>query len=205
MTKNIGIMQKNADYSIRVFRSEFMESLTHVHPIVPLLVWSPLVVFLLWRSVAEHRIPASEIAGLAVLALLIWTVFEYCVHRFLFHAKAERRITRFIVYLLHGIHHDAPRDRTRLVMPPVPAALFLAILWPLFGLFIPSPWIEPFMAFFLAWYLSYDYIHYATHHLPVRNRLARYIKRHHMEHHYKRSDRHFGVSSPLWDWVFRTN
>ena len=176
-----------------------------MHPIVPLLFWSPLVVFLLWRGIAVHHIPVTEIAGLAALALLVWTLLEYTIHRFLFHAKAKRPPAKFIVFVVHGIHHDAPRDKTRLVMPPVPAAILVAVLWPLFSLFIRPPWIEPFMASFLMWYLAYDYIHYATHHFPMRNRVARYVKRHHMEHHFKRSDRHFGVSSPLWDWVFRTD
>ena len=198
-------MQANAEHSIRVFRNDFMESLTHVHPIVPLLVWAPLVVFLLWRGIAVHHIPVTEIAGLAALALLVWTLLEYTIHRFLFHAKAKRPLAKFIVFLVHGIHHEAPRDKTRLLMPPVPAAMLVAVLWPLFSLFIRPPWIEPFMAFFLMWYLAYDYIHYATHHFPMRNRVARHVKRHHMEHHFKRSDRHFGVSSPLWDWVFRTD
>ena len=197
-------MHPNPSQSIRVFRSDFLESLTHVHPIMPLLVWTPLVVTLLWRSIFLYKIPGAEIAGMAVLGVLTWTIIEYSAHRFLFHFKAKHRITRFLVFLFHGIHHDAPQDKTRLVMPPVGAAIILAILWSLFALVIPSPWIEPFIAFFAIGYLTYDYTHYAVHHFMLRNRVARYLKSYHMQHHYKMPDRHFGVSSPLWDWVFGT-
>jgi len=47
-------------------------------------------------------------------------------------------------------------------------------------------------------------IHYATHHFPMRSPVAKYLKRHHMMHHYKDPDTRFGVSSPLWDKVFGT-
>ena len=38
-----------AHQSIRLFENDFLERLTHVHPIVPLLFWAPVVVWLLWR------------------------------------------------------------------------------------------------------------------------------------------------------------
>ena len=56
----------------------------------------------------------------------------------------------------------------------------------------------------LLGYLAYDLTHYATHHFPMRSGYAKYIKRYHMQHHYKDPDTRFGVSSPVWDWVFHT-
>ena len=32
----------------------------------------------------------------------------------------------------------------------------------------------------------------------------KFVKRHHMRHHYKEPEARFGVSSPLWDLVFHT-
>jgi hypothetical protein len=43
--------------SVRLFQNDLLEALTHVHPIVPLLFWGPVVAFLLWRSVAVHELP----------------------------------------------------------------------------------------------------------------------------------------------------
>ena len=93
---------------------------------------------------------------------------------------------------------------SRLVMPPVGAVILMTLLWMLFSVFIPNPWIEPFCAFFLIGYLTYDYTHYAIHHFPMRNPVAAYLKRYHLQHHFAGSDVRFGVSSPIWDFVFGT-
>ena len=71
------------------------------------------------------------------------------------------------------------------------------------GLNAPS-WVNPTMAGFLVGYLIHDLTHYATHHLPMRSSFAKYLKRHHMIHHYKNPEIRFGVSSPIWDFVFGT-
>ena len=48
-------------------------------------------------------------------------------------------------------------------------------------------------------------MHYATHHFPMRRgRVWRYLKRHHVMHHYKTPNARFGVSTPFWDWVYGT-
>jgi len=190
--------------NVRLFRNDFLEALTHVHPLVPLLCWSPVALVLLWRSVTVHGLPAGSVLGVAVLGMFVWTLTEYLAHRFLFHFPARSRAGQYLVFLFHGVHHVSPQDKTRLVMPPAGAIILMASLWGLFSLIVPRPWIEPFMGAFIIGYLIYDYIHYATHHFPMRNRLAHYLKRRHMQHHFRTSETKFGVSSPLWDWVFRT-
>ena len=196
--------QSKDHHSIRLFENDFLERLTHVHPIVPLVFWTPVVVWLLWRSVAVHQLPLVPVIGIGVTALFVWTLTEYCLHRFLFHYPARSRLGKRFVYLFHGNHHDDPRDKTRLVMPPAGAIPIMALLLVLFGPVIPAPWIEPFGAFFIVGYLIYDYIHYATHHFRMRNPLAKFLKRHHMKHHYSGEPGRYGVSSPLWDIVFGT-
>jgi len=47
-------------------------------------------------------------------------------------------------------------------------------------------------------------IHYATHHFAMRDGYLKYIKRYHMQHHYKTPTKRFGVTSPIWDSVFNT-
>ncbi|GIX29878.1 MAG: hypothetical protein KatS3mg124_0350 [Porticoccaceae bacterium] len=189
--------------SIRLFANPILEALTHVHPAVPLLVWGPLAGWLLLRAAARD-LPTAGLLLTAAAGLFTWTLAEYCLHRFLFHYRAKSRVGQWLVFLFHGVHHETPQDRTRLVMPPAGAALILAVLWVLFGLVVPEPWLEPFLAFFIAGYLCYDYIHYATHHCRLQWTPARQLKRHHMLHHYAGEEARFGVSSPLWDWVFGT-
>ena len=190
--------------SVRLFSNNFLESLTHVHPIVPLLVWSPVVAFLIWRSLTILELSVLNVAVMAIPGLLVWTFVEYTFHRYVFHYRATSAFGKWLVYLFHGIHHDYPSDKTRLVMPPAGAIMIMALLWGMFGLIIPAPWIEPFFAFFIVGYLIYDYTHYATHHFRMRSPILAALKQRHMQHHFTSMKTKYGVSSPLWDWVFGT-
>jgi dihydroceramide fatty acyl 2-hydroxylase len=197
-------MQARQTASIRLFRNNLLEALTHVHPIVPLLVWAPLAAFLIYRAVFVKQLPADGLAMVALAGLAVWTLTEYSLHRWVFHFRAKSRLGQWLVFLFHGVHHDDPRDKTRLVMPPAGAILIMIVLWFLFGLVIPAPWLEPFVAFFIIGYLAYDYIHYATHHFPMKHPALRYLKTWHMQHHFSGQEGRFGVSSPLWDYVLGT-
>jgi dihydroceramide fatty acyl 2-hydroxylase len=192
------------EQSIRLFRSELLEALTHVHPIVPLIVWGPVAVYLLWRSASVNGIPTAQIVGVGVLGLVVWTLAEYGLHRFVFHFRAQSRVGRYLVFLFHGVHHAAPRDKTRLVMPPAGSIIVMAALYPVFRFAVPAPWIEPFVAFFIIGYLVYDYTHYATHHFPMRTPPLHFLKVYHLQHHYGAEGLRYGVSSPVWDRVFGT-
>ena len=65
-------------------------------------------------------------------------------------------------------------------------------------------WAAPAFVGFGIGYLSYDGIHYATHHFRMPSRIGRWLKRYHMVHHHTGENARWGVSSPLWDWVFGT-
>jgi sterol desaturase/sphingolipid hydroxylase (fatty acid hydroxylase superfamily) len=149
-------------------------------------------------------VPAAFLIG-----VFVWTFTEYTMHRFVFHFPPHNPTQERITYLFHGIHHHQPQCKTRLVMPPVvsvPLALvfyglFVLILGHLFG---APQWVGPLFSGFGTGYLIYDLTHYATHHFPMRRGIFKYLKRYHMQHHYKTPDARYGVSSPLWDIVFRT-
>ncbi len=190
--------------SVRLFQNDLLEALTHVHPLVPLLFWGPLAAFLLWRGFAVHDLPLAGLFAIGALGLFVWTLTEYCLHRFVFHFPAQSRAGKYLVFLFHGVHHATPRDKTRLVMPPAGGILLLIVLYQVFRLVVPVPWIDPFLAFFLIGYLAYDYIHYATHHFPMRAKLLHSLKVYHLQHHYGAKGVRFGVSSPIWDRVFGT-
>ena len=142
--------------------------------------------------------------GLSVAGVLVWTLFEYVLHRWVFHWTDDSRRARRIHFLLHGVHHDFPNDKDRLVMPlgvSVPlGVLFFLAFYGLFGISVA----EPLFAGLVLGYLVYDGTHYAVHHFKPTTRVSRYVKRHHMLHHHMDHDGGFGVSSPLWDLVFRT-
>ncbi|MBN1966814.1 MAG: sterol desaturase family protein [Anaerolineae bacterium] len=196
---------------MRLFESDFLEFFTHISPIVIVVTWVPVALLLFIASVLAA--PAGAFPWYIplgiVLGLFLWSFVEYLLHRYLFHYEpTDPRLER-IFFLFHGVHHAQPQDKTRLVMPlpvSVPLALlFYGLFYLVFATVLQTPLlVNPVMTGFVVGYLTYDLIHYATHHLPMRSRLGKYLKRHHMIHHYKHPEKRFGVSSPLWDWVFGT-
>lgn len=196
---------------IRLFQSNFLEFFTHISPMAIVLLWGPVAIFLLLYAVLKvsgpafpWHIPMGVIAG-----LMLWTFAEYTLHRFVFHYRPRTPRQERIFFLFHGVHHAQPQVKTRLVMPfPVSiplAAVFYGVFYLVVGVLIKAPqWVSPLMAGFVIGYLAYDLTHYATHHLPMRSGFARYLKRYHMQHHYKDPYTRFGVSSPIWDRIFGT-
>lgn len=110
------------DYkSIRLFKSDFWEFFSHINPITPLIFWTPVCVFLLTKSQEVYGPSLLENGGVALIALLVWSLTEYTMHRLLFHYEANGPTGKRLIYLFHGIHHDDPQDPTRLVFPILPA------------------------------------------------------------------------------------
>lgn len=196
---------------IRLFKSDFLEFFTHITPLAILVIWLPVIGFFLFRagsSVSGGTFPIYIPAGV-VFGMFLWTFIEYTLHRFVFHFPARGKTQERIIFLFHGIHHAQPQCKTRLVMPPVVSIPLAFIFYGLFTLILSvllhaSWWISPLFAGILFGYLIYDMTHYATHHLPMYNGYAKFLKRYHMLHHYKTPNQRFGVSSPIWDLVFKT-
>lgn len=193
----------NKDETVRMFKSDFFEFFSKVHPAVPAIVYLPVIAYFFYKS-GEYNIQALNIFLYTIFGLVVWTATEYILHRFIFHFEPRGPITEKLHFIFHGVHHDYPSDSRRLVMPPavsIPLALFFYYL---FRWILGDVMIYPFFAAFLIGYLIYDNTHYAIHHLRSNNKLFLYIKKHHMRHHYKDAAKGFGVSQPLWDHVFGT-
>lgn len=194
---------------IRLFKSDFLEFFTHISPLAVVVLWLPVAVFFFARPIVtagrlEWFVPVGFLLG-----LFLWTLLEYLLHRFLFHFPARGALQERISFLFHGVHHAQPQCKTRLVMPPavsIPmAALMYGLLYLLLAVLFGLPqWVSPLTSGLLLGYLIYDLTHYATHHFPMRSGYAKFLKRYHLRHHYKTPNQRFGVSSPLWDWVFGT-
>ena len=196
---------------IRLFQSDFLERFTHITPWAITVVWLPVVGILLWRALAawDGRPPIGIVTGAFLLGLFLWTLIEYGMHRFVFHHTPAGARQERLFFLFHGVHHAQPQCKTRLVMPPavsIPLALAIyGLVYATFAIGLDRPhWVAPVMAGILSGYLAYDLTHYATHHLGMRRGAFRYLKRYHLMHHYNTPEQRFGVSSPLWDIVFRT-
>jgi sterol desaturase/sphingolipid hydroxylase (fatty acid hydroxylase superfamily) len=192
-------------FGIRVMRSPVLERfLVTAHWTLPGLWSLPLVSYLLYRSAVIEDRGAIGITMLFLAGMLGWTFAEYWLHRWVFHlSPSNNRVLRAVQFALHGYHHEFPDDPRRLVAPPilaVPIGGFLALVvivcfagnWP------------PILAGTFFGYLCYDWMHYYAHHGRPRFAAGKFMRRFHLEHHYKSADIQFGLSSPLWDLVFST-
>ena len=56
----------------------------------------------------------------------------------------------------------------------------------------------------VAGYLTYDLCHYYLHHGRPKAKWLIRLRAHHMNHHHNKEGRKYGVSTTLWDHVFRT-
>lgn len=193
----------NKNESVRMFESDFMELFSHVHPVTPLVIYLPVIGYMLYVAIGQRLEPIGAVVGLVVLGLLIWSLVEYVMHRFVFHYEPKTRWGKQLHFMLHGVHHDYPQDASRLVMPPVVsvplACIFYGLFVIVFGYLAPAAF-----AGLILGYLCYDMIHYATHHFSMKRGVWLSLKQYHMRHHYKDDHVGYGVTSPLWDYVFRT-
>jgi sterol desaturase/sphingolipid hydroxylase (fatty acid hydroxylase superfamily) len=195
---------------VRLFKSDFLEFFTHISPITVIVIWLPIAIYFTWTAISNLQGQSGWFIPVGILiGLFLWTISEYLLHRFLFHFKPRTPRQERLSFLFHGVHHAQPQEKSRLVMPialSIPlAALFYFAFVLIIGRLLASPdWVGPLFTGFLVGYLIYDLTHYATHHFPMRSGYAKYIKRYHMQHHYKTPNARFGVSSPVWDYVFNT-
>jgi len=188
--------------SVRMFKNDILEMGSKVHWSIPIFVYVPIVSFLFY--IGSDSFQSIKSFLLSFSGLLMWTFVEYVLHRFVFHYEAKSDFGKKLHWLFHGVHHDYPNDAMRLVMPPGISLPLASLFYFLFSLIIPVPVLFSFFGFFLLGYLFYDMSHYAFHHLSSTNKMFMYLKRKHMEHHYKDPNHTFGVSSPLWDYIFKT-
>lgn len=143
--------------------------------------------------------------GALLIGLLCWTLIEYGLHRFAFHYEARSRLGVRIVYFLHLSHHEAPEDPKRTVASPLYSIPIAIVTFLLFLVLTRDTAVAgALMSGVIIGYLYYETIHFSLHHSRANMRLLRLYRRYHLPHHYQDDTRRFGVTTPLWDLVFRT-
>ncbi len=186
----------------QLFDNAYLETMTKTHPVVIYSMYVPVILFFLYFGYAYKGLGIGMEAILFVAGALAWSLFEYVMHRWLFHMIADSPRARKVIYTMHGVHHEYPRDRERLFMPPVPSIVVACVLFSL-QYWMMGAAALPFFAGFLLGYLLYGSMHFAIHAFAPPRFLKALWRNHHL-HHYKEPHAGFGVSSVLWDIVFGT-
>jgi sterol desaturase/sphingolipid hydroxylase (fatty acid hydroxylase superfamily) len=142
---------------------------------------------------------------LLAIGLCSWSVFEYVMHRFIFHYGARSRLGRKFLYHAHASHHENPKAKSQLSASLILGLPIGAVYWPLAwaatGSWVAAAWLFVGLA---AGFFSYKWVHFQCHHRRSHVRLLRYLRHYHLLHHYKTPGLRFGVTTPLFDLVFGT-
>jgi sterol desaturase/sphingolipid hydroxylase (fatty acid hydroxylase superfamily) len=174
-------------------------------------LYKPFIFYIAVLSVmqlAVVRSGASSIAsaaGLFVVGLLTWGLYEYAVHRWVLHREPKQEGFNLPGNLTHLRHHADPNSLQRLnvqLSESVPVcASYVLMAWALTGSWQAATHLFTGL---IAGYFFYEYLDFQAHHGTSRGRLTRYFRKYHLQHHHYDATVRFGVTSPLFDYIFGT-
>lgn len=202
--RNTKFKSNDVDYSPPMFENKLLNRLTQTHIATPIVIFFVYALGLLWYTETATQIPPLAVVGLFLLGTLGFTFMEYVVHRWVYHPPhgASERYKE-LTYNMHGLHHDYPKDKKRLAMPPIAAVLIATALLYLFKA-VMGQFAFAYLAGFVVGYALYLVVHYTVHMYPPPKNFLKALWVNHSIHHYSEDEVLFGVSQPLWDYVFGT-
>jgi hypothetical protein len=115
-----------------LFRNRFLEALTRTHFAIPVSLYFIISIALLIYAGGRPEIEFWKLSYMFPLGLLTFSFVEYAIHRWVFHFHAVTEKQLAFKYKVHGVHHEFPRDKDRLVMPPVLSVLIALIFYGFF-------------------------------------------------------------------------
>lgn len=187
----------------QIFDNPILERLTRTHISIPLILFCGISAGLVYYGITEGYLTGLQTGVTFLIGMLVFSWIEYTAHRHLFHMVTNTALKKSIQYKFHGVHHEYPKDKMRLAMPPLVSIVLTVLLFGLFNL-IMGNYVFGFLPGFLVGYSAYLFVHYAVHAFRPPSNFLKVLWVHHGIHHYKHNDRAFGVSSPLWDYIYRT-
>ncbi len=189
--------------SKQLFTNPILERLSRTHISIPLIVFFTYSSGLLYWNVTHTSLSLGLSLFMFSIGLLAFTWVEYLVHRYLFHMETYTQFRAKLQYTMHGVHHEFPKDKERLAMPPLLSITISTILLFLFRLVL-GDLVFSFLPGFLVGYALYLAIHYMVHAYQPPKNFLKYLWINHSIHHYKDGVGVYGVSSPLWDYIYGT-
>ena len=186
-----------------LFQNPILEKLSRTHISVPLIIFFIYSTVLLYWSVTHTSISIGTTVLIFFIGVIFFSWVEYNVHRYVFHMPADTESRAKAQYTMHGVHHEFPKDKTRLAMPPILSITLATTLFFLFRLIL-GDFAYSFLPGMLVGYSGYLSVHYMVHAFQPPRNFFKILWINHGVHHYKNGDGVYGVSSPLWDYVYGT-
>jgi sterol desaturase/sphingolipid hydroxylase (fatty acid hydroxylase superfamily) len=190
----------------KVFENPILERLTRTHisvPIIILMTVASVLLYIAFVYTDYTGLTPLFVVGLFFTGFLSFTLMEYTAHRYLFHMKPTNEFKRKVQYALHGLHHEYPKDKDRLAMPPIMSLLLAGIFYLIFYTLIGTK-VFGFLPGFITGYCAYIFVHFIVHAYNPPKNMFKALWLNHSIHHYKDNTQIFGVSSQLWDYIFGT-
>ena len=199
------VKPKNAGTK-KVFDNPILERLTRTHISVPIIILMTIAAGLLYVAFVftdYTQLSPMFVIGLFFTGFFSFTLLEYVAHRYLFHMKPTTEFKRKIQYALHGLHHEYPKDKERLAMPPLMSLLLSGVFFLIFYSMMNTK-VFGFLPGFITGYCAYISVHFIVHAYNPPKNFFKHLWLNHAIHHYKDNTQIFGVSSQIWDYVFGT-
>ena len=144
------------------FKNPVLEKLTKTHISLPLIAFSAVSSYLIYTGVTQYGLSSITLVLLFLIGVLAFTLVEYLMHRFLFQMPETTPTREKLVYTMHGVHHDHPKDKDRLAMPvPVSLTISFILFWAF--RFFMGELVWGFLPGFLMGYAGYLWIHFMIH------------------------------------------
>lgn len=193
----------NENISVPLFKNKWLDRFTRTHIAIPVSLFFLYAFGLILYTKTKTNLTNYQVVSLFFGGWLFFTFVEYLVHRYVYHMEPSTPQKAKMQYTMHGVHHDYPKDKQRLAMPPFLSVTISTILLLIFELLLDK-YSFSFLAGFLVGYAFYLLVHYSVHIFRMPNNFLKALWINHSIHHYSPEDAMFGVSSPIWDYVFGT-
>jgi sterol desaturase/sphingolipid hydroxylase (fatty acid hydroxylase superfamily) len=135
-----------------------------------------------------------------LLGAIGWTLLEYILHRFIFHASSAQGLGA----KEHRRHHALVDYFAPWWQKALAALATTAIMLPGASLVAGLETGAAFTLGFISMYLLYEILHRRAHTRPPRGRYGRWRRKNHFTHHFIDPRLAQGVTTPFWDFVFGT-
>jgi len=127
--------------------------------------------------------------------LLLFSFFEYFIHRWLFHGSIKIMAEGHLAHHLNPMGYDS--------LPFFLPALVLVMLTGIFSLLMPMNLAFLLTGTIAIGYVTYGLSHFSIHHVSFHRPWAKHWSAHHLIHH-RHPDANFGVTTPVWDVLLST-
>jgi 4-hydroxysphinganine ceramide fatty acyl 2-hydroxylase len=162
---------------------------------------------LLYVALWAEPQPRGRLFLFFALGVFIWTFLEYLLHRFLFHLQLPIRNShvRDIINGSHFLHHASPRDRNKILVHPSYGIVVSSLVYVLiYAVGRNAAAAVVILTGVWAGFLYYEAVHYRVHFTLSASPFIARQRKVHFYHHFTNNKRCFGVTTPLWDYVFGT-